>query len=393
MFTNVKMANLMGPIVFGLYSYYLAIGEVGANFVRYGLHKTMVRDLVQHEENSVQLIKSSFGLGLLNLIIFLIICTVFYRQLDISLDVACVLLIIAPCIISLDFQPVYEKEHLMGWQSFYYLIQKFLFIIPIWGYILYFNTITLNLVAFLYFSTWLVILILQCIEVGDAYSIQFYCLKNIFSFKNICLLYKENLIITLCCFTGVAFGPLLRMILKGNDSETAVGIFSAGLQLMIMAKFILSQISRIGNPRMAEICKEGVQYKTRIEFVRNYLLLVLVAVLPFSLLFILFPDYIVDLFFTTDYGELIFLLPIFAVDIIFNSAGVVFTQFLISMRKDNVYFSIYVISAILSVILAYILIPYQGATGATIAFCTADSLSCIAFVIYSILILRRVKTI
>ena len=50
MVTNIKLANVLGAAVFGIYSYYLAIGEIGSNIVRYGRHKTMLRELVQHPD-------------------------------------------------------------------------------------------------------------------------------------------------------------------------------------------------------------------------------------------------------------------------------------------------------------------------------------------------------
>lgn len=388
LFTQVKMANVMGPIVYGLYSYYCAIGEIGANFVRYGRNKTMVRELVQNEGVSINIIKNTFGLGILNLFIFLLFSVLFYKQLDITLTSSCILLLIGPCLISLDFQPVYEKEHLMGWQSFYYFIQKIIFIVPIWLVALMSNHISLSLVAILYTGSWLIILILQCTEVGRAYSIQFWRLKDLLSVNKIWPLYKENFIITLCCFGGVAFGPLLRMILKSYDSETAVGIFSAGLQLMIMARFILLQISRIGNPRMAEVCKKDYSESSRMMFIKKYLIVVVAAVIPFSLLFILFPNFMVELFFSKEYDMLKFLLPIFAIDLIFNSVGVVFTQFLISLRRDSIYFTIYVLSSILAIIIAILVIPKYGVIGAAIAYCLSDTLSCIAFLIYSVKILK-----
>ena len=60
MATQVKLANYFGASVYGIYSYCLAIGEVGAMFVRYGRNKTMLRDLIQHPENRDSLVVSTF---------------------------------------------------------------------------------------------------------------------------------------------------------------------------------------------------------------------------------------------------------------------------------------------------------------------------------------------
>ena len=65
MATQVKLANYFGASVYGIYSYCLAIGEVGAMFVRYGRNKTMVRDLIQTPQKRDSLIVSTFLLSLL----------------------------------------------------------------------------------------------------------------------------------------------------------------------------------------------------------------------------------------------------------------------------------------------------------------------------------------
>ena len=50
------------------------------------------------------------------------------------------------------------------------------------------------------------------------------------------------------------------------------------------------------------------------------------------------------------------------------SVGTVFEQFLISMRKDKTYFTIYVGCSILTVIMAFALIPLYHTLGGIIAF-------------------------
>lgn len=60
MVTQIKLANYLGASVYGIYSYCLAIGEVGSVFVRYGRSKTMVRDLIQYPEKRDALVVSTF---------------------------------------------------------------------------------------------------------------------------------------------------------------------------------------------------------------------------------------------------------------------------------------------------------------------------------------------
>lgn len=91
--TQVKLANVMGASHYGVYSYCLAIGEVGAMVVRYGRHKTMVRDLIQYPVRNLQLISSTFIIGVINFLIFLGLVLVFHQDIDIQISVGTVLLI------------------------------------------------------------------------------------------------------------------------------------------------------------------------------------------------------------------------------------------------------------------------------------------------------------
>lgn len=165
MVTNVKLANGMGAAMYGLFSYYLAIGEVGSNFVRYGRHKTMLRELIQKPEESRSLIKHTFWLGCINLLLFILIALVFHDLMQASLSITYILLIVAPCLISIDFQPVYEAEKLMSWHSIYYLIQKFCFLGGVWFIIAIDIRLELSAIAIILFISWLMVFIMQYREV------------------------------------------------------------------------------------------------------------------------------------------------------------------------------------------------------------------------------------
>jgi len=386
--TQVKIANVLGASVYGLYSYYIALGEVGAMVVRYGRNKTMLRDLVQKPEIRTSLITNTFVLGLLNLFLYFIIILILNNPLDITINITTILLIISPCLVSLDFQPVYETLRMMSWHSIYNILQKSFYLFFIWITILSTGSLNLGVLSIVLFLSWILILVGQIIEVKSILDSNWKQTINIQNIKN---LYKDNFIIALSCFFGIAFGPLIRLILNKYTDSTSVGIYAAGLQIYLIGKFILNQVGRVGNPMMAEVGKNDCSIEKRRKFVNNYLLVMIASTLPFAIPIIFFPRFVTSLFFSHEYSELAHYLPILGMYLVVFAIGVVFTQFLISMRKDRTYFAIYIGGAILTFITSYIIIPELGVLGAVLSLCIPHALSCICYCLFSLNFLKDVR--
>ena len=384
--TQVKLANVMGASHYGVYSYCLAIGEVGAMVVRYGRHKTMVRDLIQYPVRNLQLISSTFIIGVINFLIFLGLVLVFHQDIDIQISVGTVLLICGACLISLDFQPVYVSLNAMSWHSMYNLFQKLIFVIILWGIMLSPFTLSLNVLGIVFFFSWILVIVWQYKEITSFFHLK---IISTCEWSKLFKLYRENFVVAFSCLFGIAFGPIIRIVLNNYCNSREVGVFSAGLQILLIAQFILNQIGRIGNPMMAIIGKDNCSMKQRRLFVYRYLFIMLSSTLPFFIPFFFFPSLVVNMFFTEEYADLVIMLPILAVYLIALSVGVVYTQFLISMRKDRLYFIIYVLGATLTILCAFLLIPILGILGATLSLCVPHALTCLCYWWFSANLLRK----
>ena len=385
MLTNVKIANVLGASVFGIYSYYLAIGEVGQNFVRYGRNKSMTRDLIQFPSKFDSLISNTLAIGLLNFVFYALIVFVFHKQLDVPLTLTAFLLIMAPCIGSLDFQSVYESLKEMSWHSIYLFIQRIFFLVTVWASILIANRLTLPYLGVTLFLSWLIIVVIQYWEVIRGFGVK---IKNEISWKNIWFLYKDNFVIALSTMTGVAFGPVIRMILNEYADSNVVGVYSAGMQIFLISQFLMHQISRVGNPMMAEAGKEGVSVEKRKKLCNKYFVIMLCSVIPFVLPLLFFPQFVTNVFYTAEYSDLGKYLPIFAIYLLSLSLGIVYTQFLISMRRDKTYFAIYIGSALTTILASLILIPKLQLLGAILALCVPHSIGCLFYYLFSLKYLR-----
>ena len=383
--TQIKLANYLGASIYGIYSYCLAIGEVGAVFVRYGRNKTMLRDLVQYPEKRDSLVVSTFFISIINLAIFMGVTFACHNSLDIEVNWTYFLLILSPCLISLSLEPLYESLRMMSWSAIYTLLQKFIFLAVIW--ILLFSQINVSLfeISIIVVTSWLLVYALEYYEIITQLRINFIAKVRFTELKN---LYRENFVIFLSCVTGVAFGPLLRMILNNYTDSTSVGIYAAALQIYHMCLFLNTQIGRVGNPMMAQACRQDVPMFIRRRKVLIYLFVMLLTAMPFALPMLIFPRQITNMFFSIEYTSIANYLPILALYLIAISIGVVFMQFLISMRKDKLYFFIFITSALTTLLIAFILIQRYGVLGAILSLCVPHGIGCICYMLCSLKYLR-----
>lgn len=385
MTTQIKLANYLGASVYGVYAYCLAIGEVGSVFVRYGRNKTMVRDLIQYPKKRDALVVSTFFLSIINLILFLIMVFACHKPLEIEKSWTYFLLIMTPCLASLTLGPLYESLSMMSWSSIYAFLQKVVFLTAIW--ILFFTQVHVSLLTIgtIVLASWIIVYIVEYHEIITQLHINFFRKVDI---KDIWNLYKENFIIFLSCVTGVAFGPLMQMILNNYADSKSVGIYAAGLQIYYICIFFNTQVGRVGNPMMAQACKSNVSLVERRQLVWRYTTIMMLTAIPFALPMLLCPQFLTDLIYTAEYESLSKYLPIFSVYLVAISLGVVFTQFLISMRKDREYFTIYISSAVATIILAYLLIPKYSVLGAVLSLCVPHSIGCALYFLFSIKYLK-----
>lgn len=388
MLTNIKLANVLGAAIFGVYSYYVAIGEVGVNFVRYGRDKSMTRDLIQKPEEFNGLIANTFVLNISNLILFTVAITIFSGLLDVPISFASFAIIIATCLISLDLQPVYESLRLMSWHSLYNIIQRIFLLVLIWSPLLIVDSINLDYLGLSLLISWFFVLFIQYKEIVGQLDIK---IRNNVSASSIIGLYKSNFLIAMSCMMGVAFGPLIRMILKSSLDDTAVGLYAASFQIFLIGKFILTQIARVGNPMMAEAGKDDCKNSDRIVFVRKYVVIMLLGILPFAIPMLTLSGIITDICFTEEYCEIRHYIPLFGLCLFAMAIGNVYEQFLISMRKDRLYFSIYIGCAFLTVLMALLLIPHYKVLGGVISYVFPNVLARVLYFAFGTRILHSTE--
>ena len=168
--TQVKIANVIGKENFGNLAYAMALGMYGQAIVRYGMDRTLVRDLIHYPHRFAELIAGSLLLrsGIQVLVIVGLLIWKFALDASGTLSWGLMAVVVAYSLKSLDLQPVYDAWLKMGRHAAYNLIQRVLYFLFILMIILWSpNNLSIAWIGFGLLATEIFYLLLQ--QIGRAH--------------------------------------------------------------------------------------------------------------------------------------------------------------------------------------------------------------------------------
>ena len=385
--TQIKIANVIGKEKFGLLAYGIALGMYGQTIVRYGMNRTLVRDLIHYPKRFAELVMASLMLRgvMLGLVVAgLLIWKIVWQPADMSW--AIIVVIVAYSLKSLDLQPVYDAWHCMARHAVYNVVRRGLYFALIWGIILA-NPQRLTL-------AWIGCALLV-MEISYLFLQQRWAGRRIeWSWGNsggnsvIEKLIKDNSWIWLATIGALSFGTLNQIILKHYCGPGELGGYAASWQIIAAATLLLSQISRIGNPATARVTHPENDGSKRKSFLLKYSCVMAATVLPVVIPSVLFPGWIIKTVFKPEYASSAAVLRVLGIYLMVFSLGLVASQYVISARMEKVYFASVMVGGILSIVLCFALIPAMAGTGAALALLIAHGTS---MGLYWIALIHHVK--
>jgi len=372
--TQVKIANVIGKEKFGLLAYGIALGMYGQTIVRYGMNRTLVRDLIHYPGRFAELVMASLLLRglLLGLVVSgLLVWKLVWLPADLSW--AIVVVVVAYSLKSLDLQPVYDAWHCMARHAAYNMVQRGLYFALIWGII--FTTarhLSLAWIAFGLLVTEVFYLFLQQRWAGRRIE---WSWGNSGRNSVVEELFKNNLWIWLATIGALSFGALNQIILKHYWGPGELGGYAASWQIAAAAMLLLTQISRVGNPATARVTRPENNGHKRKSFLLKYSCIMAATVLPVVIPSVLFPGWIMKTVFKPEYASSTAVLRVLGIYLMVYSLGCVASQYIVSARMEKLYFTSVILGGCLSVILCFILIPKLSGLGAALALLIAHGIS------------------
>jgi PST family polysaccharide transporter len=373
--TQVKIANVIGKENFGNLAYAIALGMYGQVLVRYGMDRTLVRDLIHYPKRLAELVAGSLLLrgGIQLLVIVGLLIWKFAFDASGALSWGLMAIVVAYSLKSLDLQPVYDAWLKMGRHAVYNLIQRVLYFIFIWMIILWSaNNLSIAWIGFGLLGTEIFYLLLQ--QKWAFQRIDFGMIKAPLTSVAVDLS-KSNFWIWLASIGVLSFGSLNQIILKHYCGAAELGGYAASWQIILAVMLFFAQVCRIGNPAMARNTKPQTDKKARIHFLLRYSGVMLLAAAPICIPLFFFPELILKTIFKPEYASAAGVLRTLSIYLAIYSLGVVASQYVVSSRMERTYFVSVIVGGILSITLCLVLIPRMAGYGAALALLIAHGIS------------------
>lgn len=387
--TKVKIANTLGKADFGLFSYGFALAAYGGAIIRFGFDRTLVRDLIHHPDKKGQIVAASVILrGLLfALVTTALLIWKFFSPATSDLTWGVILIVLGNSMLGLELIAIYDSMGQFSRHSVYNLIQRCLYFIAVWTMIIfspkYFSIFWLGVFTVTSISLYLLLQgkwLFRQLDFTDAFES-----IGKATFK----LVKSNFVVWSSSIAGLSFGILSQLILKYYNGKESLGIYASAWQLLSVVMLFLNQLSRIGNPAIARLLQTEGNIKTRSIFVIKYLSVMTIGILPIGVAYIFFPTNILNYMYKPEYCVAAPILRILGIYAVIFSWGLVASQYVISSRKESLYFISLMLGGMLSIVCCLLLIPIYAGLGAAISVLIGHTFSMSIYFIYMILDIRR----
>lgn len=207
------------------------------------------------------------------------------------------------------------------------------------------------------------------------------CVKNIHPLKNI----KESIELFLPTVAFQVYAVLDKsMIGWASDTSVDNGCYEQAEKIVLMAKTVLTSMSTVLLPRMANVFKEK-KYEEARKYISKTCGFDWLLGMPMMMGLIAVSDYLVPVFLGPGYERAIIILRILSPIIVITSiSGVIGYQYLIAAGKQNVYTKIVFVTAGINFIFNVIFIPRYLAVGAAIGSILAECINITVLIIYMI---------
>lgn len=390
--TTLLIANILGKEHFGDFSYAIAVGGYCSTIAFCGLERTLIRDLVHFPERFDEYTSASIVLRISMLIIgfVLILGMNFMAKEGNRMGIAGAFIVLSQGIQALQLAPVYDAWSKMKRHALYLLAERCLYFASVWTFVLLFkDSLSVSLLALFMMLSVILGIYLQYSWASFRISIKFN--------YNIILLaanmLKKNLWVWSAVLATLSFGGLSKIILKHVSGSGELGAYSVAWQVVPLGSILITQIGRIGNPRIARIVQNSISQQQRIRFILKYTFLSTLAGIVVGAPAIFFPEYILQIF-RPEYAAAATSLRIFGFYVIIIGMGQVAAQYLVAARKESAYSVIVIFTGGLSLFLYYLCIPQWAGAGAALAVLISHGFAIILYlVVMSYYILTSSKTL
>ena len=366
-FLTIYLANTFGTEKFGLYSYILIVSSISVIFINWEADKTAPSYFSEGKSKS-----EIFNIVLTSRILVSFLVTIFlffWKQVD--LFVFATVLVINLSAFNLSF--LFEISAKNTLYSFVYMIERLFYVFLVIT-LFFFGNEDIEYVIGSY-------LIVTLVSLGVQYL--YFERKYLFAYKqpspfDLFEYFKKNVSFVIISFSAFFYGGISRLFIGDKLGMSALGVFSSGMQITVLASIFQAQVERIWRVPLYDSFSACDKVKIKSN-VWSFIKLSTFPSFLVAIVFALFSNQIVEVLFSKEYKILGSVLPVISLFFVTINLTSLITICWFALKKSSEYL---ITSGLVSLILVGIL--YILPSSATLAEYVISILLCqVSLIIYS----------
>ena len=295
---TITLANELGPANFGKYSEALIYAALFSILINFGTDQSATKDYSVHRSVA----KTISAFTLIRAIMFSLSIIIAYLLLsDDHMLLFCVVML---TLANFNLSFCYEIQRRNERYSYVYLIERIVYIFGAFT-LIYLELLRLGWLFGLY---GIVSLISLGYQVFDRNALSSTKIKG--QLSRVLVLASKNLPLVIIAFSVFAFGGLSRIEMESQLGKEALGIYSAGWQLITIASMFQAQVVRVWRLDLTTAIhdKDVTRFKSS---VKNYFILGVAPMCFVAIMLAFWSKWIIGILFTQEYASLESVLPVF----------------------------------------------------------------------------------
>jgi len=371
----------------------MAIGGIVAVNIRFGMDRSLIRDLTHFPEKFNHTLVASL-LARVTLLVLSITGLLLVKELpfaNLELSMGMFLIILATALDPLQITNVFDVWEAQGRDALYLCMQRGTYFLLIWGAVLVApGHLGLDWIGMSLLTASVFMLSLQFRYAWGRIQPSF-CPSDLSRIVQTAFdLIKKNRWLWMTSVAALGMTALNNVLLKHLAGFADLGVYAASFQLVSLGTLLLKNISRIGRPILARYTTPGKNTQQEIfRFLALYLASGCFAVSCIAMPIIVFPKEILETLFTDEYASGFWVLRIFGVYLFFRVFDTILGQYIVLMRVDRSFFFTSTISGILSTFSCLILSPIFGAIGAASSLLFGEVFLSMSYIYITKILMKR----
>jgi PST family polysaccharide transporter len=366
-FLSIYLANKLGTEKFGLYSYILVVSSISVIFINWASDQTAPSYFSEGKSKS-----EIFNIVLTSRLLVSFIVTIFllfWKEIDVFVFAAVLVINVSAFNLSFLFE-ISAKNTLY---SFVYMVERLFYVFLVFT-LFFLGHEDLEYVIGSY-------LIVTLVSLGVQYL--YLERKSLFTYKqprpfDLFVYFKKNVPFVIISLSAFVYGGISRLFIGDKLGMSALGVFSSGMQITVLASIFQAQVERIWRVPLFVSFSECDKVKIKTN-VWSFIKLSTFPSFLVAIVFALFSNQIVEVLFSKEYKILGSVLPVISLFFVTINLTSLLTICWFALKKSKEYL---IISGMISLVLVGIL--YILPSTATLAEYVLSILLCqVGLIIYS----------